>query len=164
MHKNIEIRKAKSGDMDSIWTIIQKVIASGDTYVFTPDSSRASMLAYWYGDDKQTYVATVNEIVVGTFIIKDNLPGLGAHVANASYMTLPDVRGLGIGTSMTTYSLDEARRLGYWSMQFNIVVKSNHNAIKLWQKLGFTTIGEIPDAFNHQQNGLTNAYIMWRKL
>ena len=31
-------------------------------------------------------------------------------------------------------------------------------------KLGFQIIGEIPEAFNHLQYGLTNAYIMYRKL
>lgn len=49
-------------------------------------------------------------------------------------------------------------------MQFNFVVKSNTVAVKLWQNVGFEIIGEIPDAFNHSTNGLTNAYIMFRKL
>jgi len=49
-------------------------------------------------------------------------------------------------------------------MQFNIVIKSNVRAVHLWQTLGFKIIGEIPDAFNHKENGLTNAYIMYRKL
>jgi len=49
-------------------------------------------------------------------------------------------------------------------MQFNFVVKSNEVAVKLWLNLGFEIIGEIPKAFNHIENGLTNAYIMYRKL
>jgi len=49
-------------------------------------------------------------------------------------------------------------------MQFNIVIKSNERAVKLWENLGFEIIGEIPEAFNHKQNGLTNAYIMYRNL
>jgi len=65
---------------------------------------------------------------------------------------------------MCEYSLAAAKRLGYRAMQFNIVVKSNEGAVRLWQKLGFDIIGEIPEAFNHRQHGLTNAYIMYRKL
>jgi ribosomal protein S18 acetylase RimI-like enzyme len=65
---------------------------------------------------------------------------------------------------MALWSLDGARRLGFTAMQFNFVVKSNTVAVKLWQKVGFEIIGEIPDAFNHSKNGLTNAYIMFRKL
>ncbi|MVM37113.1 GNAT family N-acetyltransferase [Spirosoma sp. HMF3257] len=160
----LDIRNATQADYESIWEIIQQVISSGDTYVFAPDSSRERMLAYWCGQDKYTYVAELNGKLVGTFMIKDNQPDLGSHIANAGFMTDPTATGQGVGTAMGTFSLEEAKRLGYTAMQFNIVIKSNDRAVRLWQKLGFTIIGEIPDAFTHKQNGLTNAYIMYRKL
>jgi ribosomal protein S18 acetylase RimI-like enzyme len=160
----ITIRKAASADNDQIWEIIQQVIASGDTYVFDPQSSKEKMLAYWCAADKHTYVAAIDNTVVGSFVIKDNQPDLGSHIANASYMTLPAASGQGIGKTMGAFSLEEAKRLGYKAMQFNIVIKSNERAVRLWQSLGFSIIGEIPEAFNHKQNGLTNAYIMYRKL
>jgi L-amino acid N-acyltransferase YncA len=159
-----EIRKATIDDYDAIWEIIQQVILNGDTYVFAPASSKEKMLAYWFGQDKHTYVAMLNNKVAGTFIIRDNQPDLGSHIANASYMTLPILSGQGIGKKMGEFSLEEAKRLGYKAMQFNIVVKSNERAMRLWQKLGFNIIGEIPEAFDHKQNGLTNAYIMHRKI
>ena len=109
-------------------------------------------------------MATYDEEIVGTFIIKDNQPGLGSHIANASYMVSGKASGKSIGKAMGEFSLEEARRLGYQAMQFNIVVKSNIRAVQLWQKLGFNIIGEIPEAFNHKDKGLTNAYIMYRKL
>jgi len=160
----IEIRKAVAADAGKIWDIIKQVIATGDTYVFDPASSKETMLGFWYGQDKHTYVALLNGEVVGTFFIKDNQPDLGSHVANAGYMTSPQASGQGIGKKMGEFSLEEARRIGYKAMQFNIVVKSNTRAVQLWQKLGFSIIGEIPDAFNHKRDGLTNAYIMHRKL
>jgi len=160
----IEIRKATFNDHDAIWEIIQQVISNGDTYIFDPKSSKEKMLEYWCGGDKHTYVAEANGVVAGTFVIKNNQPDLGSHVANASYMTLQSASRQGIGQTMGTVSLQEAKRLGYKAMQFNIVVKSNEVAVRLWQKLGFEIIGEIPEAFNHKQNGLTNAYIMYRKL
>ncbi|GAB3888615.1 GNAT family N-acetyltransferase [Spirosoma agri] len=160
----IDIREVVPADNDQIWAIIQPVISAGDTYVFDPKSSKAQMLTYWCGPDKHTYVASIDGNVVGTFILKDNQPGLGAHIANGSYMTLGTASGQGVGRAMGEFSLVEAKRLGYKAMQFNCVVKSNERAVRLWQKLGFTIIGEVPDAFNHKQNGLTNAYIMYRKL
>ncbi len=164
MNPQIKIRKADPDDYLSIWAIIHEVISAGDTYVFAPDSSHQEMLKYWCGEDKHTYVATIDHKIVGTFIIKDNLPDLGSHVANASYMTLPSAFGKGIGRTMGEFSLAEAKRLGYRAMQFNIVVKSNEKAIRLWQKLGFEIIGEIPEAFNHSKAGYIDACIMWRKL
>lgn len=159
-----EIRKATADDLEAIWQIIKTVIATGDTYCFSPDSSREKMLGYWCSDDKHTYVATVDGNVAGTFVLKDNQPDLGSHIANASYMVSDAYAGQGIGKQIGEYSIQEAKRLGYRAMQFNIVVKSNARAVRLWQKLGFTIIGEIPDAFNHAQLGYTNAYIMYRKL
>jgi len=160
----IQIRKAVSEDHSKIWQIVHEVIAKGDTYVFAPDSSKEEMLHYWCGQDKHTYVAEINKELVGTFIIKDNFPGLGSHVANASYMTLPSAFGKGIGRAMGEYSLIEAKQLGYKAMQFNIVAKTNARAIRLWQKLGFAIKGEIPGAFKHRTKGYVDACIMWREL
>jgi len=160
----VEIRKAKPEDQDQVWDIIRQVIVGGDTYVFSPDSSREKMFAFWFGQDRHTYVATIGDKVVGTFVIKDNQPDLGSHIANAAYMTLPDATGQGVGMVMGEFSLVEAKRLGYKAMQFNIVIASNQRAVRLWEKLGFKIIGEIPEAFNHKQHGLTNAFIMYRKL
>ena len=164
MESSIKIRSAIPPDHDAIWKIIQQVISSGDTYVFDPDSSREKMINYWCGPDKHTFVATIDEQVVGTFIIKDNQPDLGSHVANASYMTQPSAFGKGIGQAMGEFSLQEARRLGYRAMQFNIVIKNNTRAVKLWQRLGFQIIGEIPEAFHHKTEGYTDILIMWRRL
>jgi ribosomal protein S18 acetylase RimI-like enzyme len=160
----LEIRKAVPGDYDAIWEIIRRVIATGDTYVFDPNSSKEKMLAYWCDPEKHTYVAVVDDQVAGSFVLRDNQPDLGSHIANGAYMTLPAASGKGIGKAMGAFSIGEAKRLGYTAMQFNIVIKSNDRAVKLWQSLGFAIIGEIPDAFQHLQNGLTNAYIMYRAL
>ena len=161
---SIGIRQATKHDWDDIWGIIEPVIAKGDTYVFDPNSSKEEMLGYWCNAAHYTYVTTIDQKIVGTFIIKDSQPGLGAHVANASFITATRHAGKGIGTAMGTFAIEEARRLGYQSMQFNIVVKTNEVAVRLWQKLGFEIIGEVPLAFDHKELGLVNAYIMWRKL
>ena len=55
-------------------------------------------------------------------------------------------------------------RLAYEIGNRSHVIKRNDRAIRLWKSLGFKIIGEIPEAFNHKQNGLTNAYIMYRKI
>ncbi len=160
----IDIRTAIEADKPAIWQIIKAVIAGGDTYVFAPDAPEGEMMAYWFTPDKHNYVAVLDGVVVGTFWLKANQPGLGSHVGNAAYMVSPDAMGKGVGKQMALWSLDEAKRLGFTAMQFNFVVKSNTVAVKLWKKVGFQIIGEIPEAFNHATNGLTNAYIMYRKL
>jgi len=168
----IEIRKATEKDKNEVWEIIKEVIASGDTYTFAPDSPKDKMLAFWFGADKQTYIALetrendsfIPQTILGTFFIKANQPDLGSHIANAGYMVSSKSKGKGIGRKMAEFSFDEARKSGFKAMQFNFVVKSNEVAVRLWQNLGFEIIGEIPEAFQHKENGLTNALIMYRKL
>lgn len=49
-------------------------------------------------------------------------------------------------------------------MQFNFVATSNKGAIKLWSKLGFEVVGNLPKAFNHPIKGYVNALVMYKSL
>ena len=160
----IAIRKSTKQDADSIWNIFQAVVSRGDTYAFSPDITREAALSYWMGDDKYCYVAEHEAKLVGTYIIKDNQPGLGSHIANASFMVSLQFQGQSVGKTMGAHALIEAKNLGYAAMQFNLVVSTNIPAINLWQKLGFEIIGTVPQAFNHQQKGMVDAHIMFREL
>ncbi|MDM7924321.1 MAG: GNAT family N-acetyltransferase [Pyrinomonadaceae bacterium] len=158
------IRKAENRDREKVWQIIREVISGGDTYVFDPATPESEMLSYWFSPEKHVYVAELEGQVVGTFWLKANQPDLGDHVCNAAYMVAPSAAGKGIGRAMGEFSLDEAGRLGFTAMQFNFVVASNTAAVRLWQSIGMEIIGTIPEAFRHKQNGLTDAYIMYRRL
>jgi len=160
----VMIREAVAEDKPAVWQIIKAVIAGGDTYTFAPDTPEDVMIAFWFSPEKYVYVAENDGVVLGTYWLKANQPGLGDHVGNGGYMVSPDAKGKGIGKLMAEHSIEEARRIGYDSIQFNFVVKSNTVAVKLWKSVGFEVIGEIPDAIRHAQHGLTNAYIMYRKL
>ena len=63
------------------------VIATGETYVFYPDSDRQKMLAYWC--DPDAFTSMWNDRSEGRrylCVIRANRPDLGSHVANGSYM------------------------------------------------------------------------------
>ena len=164
MQESPLIRRAKEADKEVIWEIISHVISKGDTYAFPPNSLKEDMLLYWYAKGTYTYVAEVNGEVAGTFIFKANQPGQGSHVANASFMVHPEYHGKGIGQALGEAALLEAKKSGFLAMQFNLVVSTNTAAKNLWDKLGFTTIGRLPKAFNHPQSGLVDAFIMHRFL
>ena len=159
-----EIRKATEADKPAVWRIIKAVIAGGDTYVFDPATPEEEMLTYWFSPEKHAYVAEENGEILGTYWLKANQPGLGDHIGNGAYMVSPDAKGKGIGKLMALHSIEEGRRIGYHAIQFNFVVRSNTVAVNLWKSVGFEIIGEIPDAIRHSKNGLTNAYIMYRRL
>jgi ribosomal protein S18 acetylase RimI-like enzyme len=159
-----DIRPAAGSDSEAIWAIFRAVVACGDTYAFDPNGSRDEALAYWLNPSNRCYVAESNKVVAGTYILKPNQPGLGAHVANAAFMVAPGSRRLGLGRAMAEHCLAEAHRLGFRAMQFNFVVSTNAPAIRLWRKLGFEIVGTLPGAFRHADKGFVDAYVMFRSL
>ena len=121
-------------------------------------------MAYWFAPGTRTYVAEQTGKIAGSYLLKPNQPGLGNHVANASFMVDPVARGSGVGRAMGEHCLGEARRLGYRAMQFNFVISTNESAVHLWQTLGFRIVGTLPGVFRHATKGLVDAYVMFRWL
>lgn len=154
------IRPATADDAEAIWRIFHAVVATGTTYVFAPDTSRSDALAYFFGDDIQTFVADDGQQVVGMYKLIANRRDLGSHVANASFMVDPSAAGRGIGKALGLHCLREARRAGFAAMQFNFVVSTNTGAVALWQRLGFAIVGTLPKVFRHRELGLVDAYVM----
>lgn len=159
----INTRDAPDQDFDMIWDIFHRVVATGDTYAYYP-ASKDDAYYFWMPPQKRTYVATIDDKVVGTYFIKDNQPGLGSHVANAAFMVHPEQQGKGIGLFMATHSIAEAKQQGYEAMQFNLVVCTNELAVNLWKKMGFKIIGTTPKGFKHSVKGLVDTYILHRFL
>ncbi|HYY56239.1 MAG TPA: GNAT family N-acetyltransferase [Pyrinomonadaceae bacterium] len=160
----ITIREARASDFDSIWHIFREVVGRGDTYVYDPTTTKEEARSIWMADAYSTFVALIDGRIVGTYILKANQPGLGSHVANAGYMVGPEFAGRGVGRAMCEHSLEEARRRGFLSMQFNMVISTNEAAVALWKKLGFTIVGTLPRAFRHKTLGLVDAFVMHRFL
>ena len=161
---HVTIREATERDRDAIWEIFRATVAPGDSFVYDPNTPREEAMAYWFAKGTRTYVAEENGRIVGSYILRDNRPGLGNHVSNAGFMVDPSARRSGIGRTMGEHALNEARRLGYRAMQFNFVISTNESAVRLWQQLGFRIIGTLPGAFRHSRKGLVDAYVMFRSL
>ncbi len=158
------IRSATENDFEYIWPIFQDVVAKGETYVFSPQTTREDAHGYWFGPGIRSYVAEADGIILGVYKLIANQRDLGSHVANASFMVGVATHGKGIGEAMGRHCLDEARKAGYEAMQFNFVVSTNTGAVALWKKLGFNIVGTLPRAFRHQTLGLVDAYVMHRFL
>jgi ribosomal protein S18 acetylase RimI-like enzyme len=158
------IRRATAADFDALWPVLRDVFRAGATYAVDPAISRDAAFDYWMQQPAATFVALSGDAVVGTYYIRTNQPGGGAHVCNCGYIVVPAARGQGLAERMCLHSQDEARAMGYLAMQFNLVVSSNAGAVRLWHKLGFATIGTIPDAFRHPEQGLVAAHVMHKFL
>ncbi|WP_250464773.1 GNAT family N-acetyltransferase [Microbulbifer litoralis] len=160
----MDIRRVQPEDFDRIWPIFREIAREGETYAYPVDINRDQACHLWMDVPRQTYVFEHDGEVLGTYYIKSNQQGPGAHVCNCGYMVSSSARGRGVASAMCAHSLQVARELGYKAMQFNFVASSNEGAINLWKKLGFAVVGRLPKAFDHPAMGYIDALIMYKWL
>jgi ribosomal protein S18 acetylase RimI-like enzyme len=162
----VAIRPASEGnsDFDSIWTMLEPVIRAGEAYALPREMTRAEVLAYWFAPGNWVFVAEEDGRVAGSYYLRANQRGGGAHVANCGYVTAGWASGRGIAGAMCIHSLDFAKSTGFRAMQFNFVVSTNEPAVHLWRKHGFHELARLPAAFEHPMQGFVDALVMWREL
>lgn len=158
------IRPALPTDDDALWRILEPALRTGETYPIPRDITRADALAYWRNPAHTVFVAEEPGAVVGTYYLRANNGGGGAHVANCGYAVAPEAMGRGVARAMCAHSLRQAKERGFTAMQFNFVIASNERAVRLWQSMGFEIAGRLPGAFQHPRLGLVDAYVMVRRL
>lgn len=116
--------------------------------------------AYWLRSATVSYVARERDggALAGAYTMKPNGVGRAAHVANAGYFVCEGHRGGGLGERLVRHSFDVARAHGFDAMQYNFVFADNP-ARRLYERLGFLTVGEVPDVIDGKP-----VVIYWRKL
>jgi RimJ/RimL family protein N-acetyltransferase len=161
----MEIQKYQEADWSQVWPMIKKVFRDGETYAFPPEIAEPEAHKIWVELPQETYVLTdTRKTILGTYYIKPNQPGLGAHVCNCGYIVSEAARGKGVASKMCEHSQVIAVKLGFRAMQYNLVVSTNEGAIRLWKKFGFKVIGTLPKAFNSKSAGYVDALIMYKQL
>ena len=161
----MEIRGARPDDWLQIWPFFRDIVTEGETYAYPDDITAEQAQDLWtLGPDGFTAVAMDGDEVMGVALMQPNRPGRGSHVATASFMVSPAARGHGVGRQLGEYALGWAKDAGFRAMQFNAVVDTNSAAVRLWESLGFDTIGVVPEAFDSATHGLVGLRVMHRPL
>ena len=153
---------SKAEDGDAVWSMLEPVFRSGDTYAVDPDISRADALEYWFSADRVYLEEDTGHL--GTFYIRTNQRGGGRHVCNCGYVTGPGSQGKGVARQMLEFSLGAAKAMGFTAMQFNFVLETNERAVAIWKKAGFNVIGRQPRAFQHPDGTFCDALVMHKFL
>ena len=158
------VRPANHEDRSAIWSIIGPVIEAGETYALDSSLTEDEALDYWLAPDKEIFVADADGVILGTYYIRANQAGGGAHVCNCGYMTSDQATGRGVARAMCNHSLGHAKSRGFRAMQFNFVISTNARALLLWQSMGFGIVGRLPLAFRHPSAGYVDALVLFRSL
>ena len=158
------IRPAIEGDQEAIWAILEPMIRRGDTYTLPRDMTRLQAIEFWFAPGHEAFVWEEQGAILGTYFLRANQRGGGAHVANCGYVTATAAEGRGIARAMCRHSLERAKERGFRAMQFNFVVSSNTRAVELWKGLGFEVVGCLPGAFEHPELGFVDALVMYKQI
>ncbi|WP_116597890.1 GNAT family N-acetyltransferase [Primorskyibacter marinus] len=161
---DLVFRVAEPADAGVLWAMLKPVFRAGDTYAIDPQISRRDALAYWTGIGREAWIVEEDGVPLGSYYLKANQQGGGAHVCNCGFVTSREAQGRGVARRMLEHALDRAATVGFAAMQFNFVVASNTRAIDIWQRAGFAVVGRLPGAFRHPDDGFVDALVMYRHL
>ena len=157
------IREYKKEDIPAMIRIWNKVVEDGVAFPqeeYLDESSGEEFFA------SQTYcsVAESDGAVVGLYILHPNNIGRCGHIANASYAVDVSKRGEHIGEKLVLDCLDKAKEYGFKILQFNAVVENNIHARHLYERLGFTTIGMVPNGFHMKDGSYQNIVLYYHEV
>lgn len=136
------IRLANSYDFAQIWTFFKLIAQAGETYAYDRNISQQEAFHQWMNFPRQTFVFEKDGEILGSYYIKTNHAGAGAHVCNCGYMVSEAARGQGVAAQMCEHSQQIARELGYLAMQFNFVASAMRVLYDSGKNLALTLLGD----------------------
>lgn len=150
----IKLEKDKLNDAIKIWN---DVVLDGNAFPQTELLDTESGYVF-FASQSFTGIAVDNDTneVVGLYILHPNNVGRCGHISNASFAVKKNKRGQHIGEALVQDCLSTAKKLGFKILQFNAVVSTNLPALKLYEKMGFTRLGTIPNGFRMSDNNYTD--------
>ncbi len=162
---NIQIRKFEKSDTAQANEIWNHVVMEGVAF------PQMELLNEQTGEEffcSQSYTGVAFDeesgLMVGLYILHPNNVGRCGHICNTSYAVREDIRGQHIGEQLVRHSLKKGKELGFRILQFNAVVSDNYSALHLYEKLGFTQLGVIPEGFLKKDGTYQDIIPHWRRL
>lgn len=151
-------------DEEALYEIFREVVDSGSQFPYEGNSIE-EFHRQFFTPQAHVYVChSLDGKVIGGFYLKANFSDRSSHIANAAYMIRKTYRGKGLGSLLIKASLHLAKDLGFQAMQFNRVLSQNTLAVKLYERLGFSIVGIIPQAVRNPFGNYQDGYVMHRKL
>ena len=164
-HMDFDVVEQRHEHWPSVWRILEPTFRAGESYPLPQDVSEDAARDYWIKKDGYNGVAFKKTgAIIGVYYLRPDQGGPGDHICNAGYVVGEASRGRGLASRLCLQSKDQARKMGYRGMKFNLVVSVNEPAVKAWTGAGMKIIGTTPKAFRHPHAGFVDAYIMYSDL
>ena len=163
------IRNGTQRDAQSVWDNF--VLTHGETeflttypeeVTFTLEQEEAYLKQKEESGRDAALLAEVDGKVVGTAGVDGiNAAEKTRHRAHFGISIAKAWWGLGIGRALTEACIECARETGYLQLELEGVA-DNRRAIALYERLGFTEVGRVPDALKYEDG--TYAEEIWMVL
>ena len=150
------IRKYENDDISQMINLWNEVVEDGIAFPqeeFLTEKTGAEFFA------SQSYCGVAVDDsgeIVGLYILHPNNVGRCGHICNASYAVSSKCRGQHIGEKLVLDCIAQAKKIGFKILQFNAVVESNIHARHLYERIGFTQLGVIPNGFRMKDGHFAN--------
>ena len=159
----MNIRKYEEKDLPGMLPVWNGVVEEGLAFPQEEPLTEESGAAF-FASQTYTGVAEDGGEIVGLYILHPNNVGRCGHICNASYAVRADRRGQHIGEQLVRDCLRQAGAAGFKILQFNAVVESNRAARRLYERLGFVQLGQIPGGFRQKDGTYVDICPYYREI
>ncbi len=150
--------------------ILIETVASGGSVSFMHPLERRTAEAFWAGalasaarGERIVLGAFADGALVGTVSLLLDCPPNQPHRAEiAKIMTRPSHRGRGVATALLRAAEQMATRRARTLLTLDTAAEDG--ASTLYQKLGYTLAGTIPDYAFKPHGGLTATMVYWKRI
>lgn len=150
------VRKFSLNDIKQMIDIWNEVVEEGIAFPQEELLSKETGEVFFSSQSYCGVAVNNSGSVVGLYILHPNNIGRCGHICNASYAVSSLCRGHHIGEKLVTDCIIKAKELGFGILQFNAVVESNIHARHLYERIGFTQLGTIPNGFRMKDGSFEN--------
>ncbi|TPM38642.1 GNAT family N-acetyltransferase [Mesorhizobium sp. B2-3-4] len=161
---------ASEETLELLSDLLVETVAAGGSVSFMHPLAPEAASAFWEKSlasaargERTVLGAWEGEVLVGTVTVLLDCPPNQPHRAEiAKLMTSVEQRGRGVGTRLMRAAERLAAKQGRTLLVLDTATEEG--ASGLYEKLGFTLAGEIPDYALKPHGGLTGTLIYWKRI
>jgi ribosomal protein S18 acetylase RimI-like enzyme len=155
---NYYLRRIKSDDIDSVWSLIELLKAEGAEISFTELTDKEEIINFVDNPAQLTYVAVTKEEPSRVLCLVRGRRDMASEKSHAAFLTAathPDARGCGLAVELTNFALEQMKIEGV-NIARIYVYSNNKASLNAVRKLGFVHAGTV---LRHHKDQVTGEYV-----
>jgi ribosomal protein S18 acetylase RimI-like enzyme len=155
---NYYLRRIKSDDIDSIWSLVELLKSEGAEISFTELTVKEDIMNFVDNPAQLSYVAVTKEEPTHVLCLVRGRRDMASEKSHAAFLTAathPDARGSGLAAELTNFALDKMKGEGV-NIARIYVYSNNQASLNAVKKLGFVHAGTV---LRHHRDGVTGEYV-----